>query len=93
MLLICAKELSLATSSNKAVRLALKIINTFVTLNNNAAEELGTPLNLSISIVKKSAEKLQELTVYENNVKLLSVNKGKKKYLKRIRSCTRPVCL
>ncbi len=76
------KELSLATSSNKAVRLALKIINTFVTLNNNAAEELGTPLNLSISIVKKSAEKLQELTVYENNVKLLSVNKGKKKYLK-----------
>lgn len=76
------KELSLATSSNKAVRLALKIVNAFVTLNNNVTEELGVPLNLSISIVKKSAENLQELTVYENNVKLLAVNKGKKKYLK-----------
>ncbi len=76
------KELSLATSSNKAVRLALKIINTFVSLNKNVTEELGVPLNLSISIVKKTSENLQELMVYENNVKLLSVNKGKQKYLK-----------
>lgn len=76
------KELSLATSSNKAVRLALKIINAFVSLNSKIMNELGIPLNLSVSIMKKTAENLQELTVYENNVKLLSVNKGKKKYLK-----------
>lgn len=76
------KELSLATSSNKAVRLALKIVNAFVSLNSKIMEELGVPLNLSVSIVKKSAENLQELTVYENNVKLLTVNKGVKKYLK-----------
>lgn len=76
------KELSLATSSNKAVRLALKIVNAFVSLNSKIMDELGVPLNLSVSIVKKSAENLQELTVYENNVKLLTVNKGRKKYLK-----------
>lgn len=76
------KELSLATSSNKAVRLALKIVNAFVSLNSKIMDELGVPLNLSVSIVKKAAENLQELTVYENNVKLLTVNKGRKKYLK-----------
>ncbi len=76
------KELSLATSSNKAVRLALKIVNAFVSLNTNITEELGVPLNLSVSILRKASENLQELTVYENNVKLLTVNKGVKKYLK-----------
>ncbi len=76
------KELSLATSSNKAVRLAIKVVNAFVSLNTKIMEELGVPLNLSVSIVKKSAENLQKLFVYENNVKLLTVNKGVKKYLK-----------
>lgn len=78
---IC-KELSLATSSNKAVRLALKIVNAFVSLNSNIMEELGIPLNLSVSIVKKTSEDLQELFVYENDVKLLTINKGVKKYLR-----------
>lgn len=76
------KELSFATSSNKAVRLALKIVNAFVSLNTKVKEELGTPLNLSVSIHKKNAENLQELIVYKNNVKLLTTNKGNKKYLK-----------
>lgn len=76
------KELSFATSSNKAVRLAIKLVNAFSALNSNVMEEFGVPLNLSVAIYKKSAEKLQELTVYENNVKLLTVNKGTKKYLK-----------
>ncbi len=76
------KELSLATSSNKAIRFALKTINAFVNLNKNIIEELAIPLNLSLTIVKKSAENLQELTEHENNVKLLTINKSKKKYLK-----------
>ncbi|MCM1073940.1 MAG: hypothetical protein NC334_09050 [Bacteroides sp.] len=76
------KELSFATSSNKAIRLALKIVNAFVSLNTKVMEELGTPLNLSVSINKKSAENLQELTIHENNVKLLTTSKGTKKYLK-----------
>ena len=76
------KELSFATSSNKAIRLAIKIINAFVSLNTKIIDELGIPLNLSVSINKKSAEQLQELTIYENNVKLLTNTKGTKKYLK-----------
>lgn len=76
------KELSLPTSSNKAVRLALKIINTFAELNINIIEELGTPLNLTINIIKKDAERLQEYINFESNVKLLTVKKGTKKYLR-----------
>lgn len=76
------KELSFTTSSNKAVRLALKIVNAFTGLNSNILEELGTPLNLTLTIIKKQAEQLQELTVYENNVKPLVIKKDLKKYLK-----------
>lgn len=76
------KELSFATSSAKAVRLALKILNAFVDSNTKILEELGTPLDLSLTIVKKSSEKLQELELVENNVKLLTVKKNAKKYLK-----------
>ena len=76
-----SKELSFATSSNKAVRLGLKIVNAFSELNNNIRESLGTPLNLTLTIVKKSAEQLQELTVQDNNVKLLNIKKTDKKYL------------
>ena len=76
------KELSFATSSEKAVRLAIKLINTFAELNNNIIEQLGCPLNLTLTIVKKSSEKLQEYTVSENNVKLLNVKKNNKIYLK-----------
>lgn len=76
------KELSFATSSNKAVRLALKLVNAFVGLNANILEELAVPLNLTATIVKKSSEELQSLSVYENNVKPLSIKKEGKKYLK-----------
>ena len=76
------KELSFATSSNKATRFALKMLNSFVGLNKNIQEEFSTPLNLTISIIKKSAPELQELTVYESNVKPLVLGKKTKKYLK-----------
>lgn len=78
------KELSFPTSSNKATRLALKISNAFVNLNSNIMEELAIPLNLTITIIKKPAEKLLELTTYENNVKPLTIKKNSKKYLKGI---------
>ena len=78
------KELSFPTSSNKATRLALKIANAFVNLNTKVIEELAIPLNLSITIIKKPAEKLLELTTYENNVKPLTIKKDAKKYLKGI---------
>ena len=75
------KELSFATSSNKAARLAIKVVNAFSELNNNIVEELSSPLNLSLTIVKKSSENLQDLIEYENNVKLLKNKKSNKKYL------------
>ncbi len=76
------KELSFPTSSEKAVRLALKISNAFINLNSKVQEELGSPLNLNITIVKKMGENLQDLPCYESNVKLLTVKKNQKKYLK-----------
>ena len=76
------KELSLATSSNKAIRLALKIVNSLVGLNNNILQELGVPLNISLTIIKKSAESLQKLMTCENNVKPLNIKKDSKRYLK-----------
>lgn len=75
------KELSFATSSNKAVRLALKIINAFVELNSNIIEELATPLNLKLSILKKKPEELLEKPVIESNIKLLTIKKNEKRYL------------
>lgn len=77
-----SKELSFATSSNKAVRLALKIVNAFVDLNANIIEELSLPLNLTLTIVKKRADKLLNLENYENNVKPLTLTKKEKKYLR-----------
>ena len=76
------KELSLATSANKAIRQALKIINSFVDVNSKIIEEFSFPLNLNISICKKNADKLQEFTHIENNVKLLNIKKDNKKFLK-----------
>jgi len=76
------KELSLATSANKAVRLALKIINAFTGLNSNVIDELTVPLNLNITVIKKTSEKLLDLEIYENNVKLLATKKSSQKYLK-----------
>ncbi|MBO5739414.1 zinc ribbon domain-containing protein [bacterium] len=76
------KELSFSTSSNKAIRLALKIINAFVDLNSNIINELSIPLKMSLTIIKKSSEELLDLTTYENNVKPLIIKKDLKKYLK-----------
>ena len=76
------KELSLATSSNKAIRLALKIVNAFVDTNAKILEELALPLNLNITIYKKNSEKLQHTTIFENNVKLLNIKKTDKKFLR-----------
>ena len=76
------KELSLPTSVNKAVRLAIKIANAFSDLNLRVIDELGTPLRLNIIITKKNAENLLKETNVENNVKLLNVKKEEKTYLK-----------
>ena len=76
------KELSFPTSSNKAVRFSIKLANAFADLNAKIIEELGTPLNLNITIVKKSAEELLSKSSFESNVKLLEVKKDDKKFLK-----------
>ena len=76
------KELSFATSSNKAVRFSLKLINAFTGVNNNILGEFGTPLNMVVTITRKTAEELQNQKIYENNVKPLSIKKTDKKYLK-----------
>lgn len=76
------KELSFPTSANKATRLALRIINAFSELNSKVIEELSTPLKLNITIIKKSSEELLDKTTVDTNVKLLSVKKNEKRYLK-----------
>lgn len=76
------KELSFPTSVNKACRLALKLINTFTDLNLKVMEELGTSLNLNITISKKASENLLENIEVENKVKLLTSKKSDKRYLK-----------
>ena len=75
------KELSFATSSNKAVRFSLKLINAFTNLNKNILEEFGLPLNLVLSITKKLPEELQIKKVYESSVKPLNIKKNSKRYL------------
>jgi len=76
------KELSFSTSANKATRLALKLINSFVGLNTNIINQFSIPLNLTITITKKKIEELQILPVFENNVKPLNLNKSQKPHLK-----------
>ncbi|MBR1776480.1 zinc ribbon domain-containing protein [bacterium] len=76
------KELSFATSVDKAVRLALKVINSFASINLKSIEELGTPLKLSVTIVKKNAEDLLKNITLDNNVKLFTVKKDEKRYLR-----------
>ena len=76
------KELSFPTSSNKAVRLAIKIVNAFVELNMNLMSELDVPLGLKLSIVKKSSEELQDFVVYDTNVKQLTIKKQENTHLR-----------
>ena len=76
------KELSFPTSVNKAIRLSIKIVNAFTDLNNRVINELGVPLKLNLTIVKKKAEDLLKENSVESNVKLLNVKKDEKPYLK-----------
>lgn len=76
------KELSFSTSAHKALRLAIKIVNAFVGLNENVIENFGFPLGLNLTIIKKTGEDFQELTNYKNNIKALNLRKNQKKYLK-----------
>ena len=76
------KELSFATSANKAVRFALKIANALSSLNLKVVEEFAIPLKLNISITKKLAVNLLKNSYINNNVKLLTVKKDENKYLK-----------
>ena len=79
------KELSFASSSNKAVRMALKIVNSYVNPNTKVQEEFGIPLNLKLSIIRKTSEQLLDLTTYKTSVKPLIIKKNSKKYLKGIK--------
>ncbi len=76
------KELSFTTSASKAVRFAIKLINAYVNLNLNLLDNFVTPLDLTITIVKKRAEELQELNLFENNIKTLTLKKNMQKYLR-----------
>lgn len=76
------KELSFASSVNKAVRLSLKVLNAFSGLNSRLQEELGSPLKISILIQQKRAEDLLTNKLLENNVKPLMLKKCEKKHLK-----------
>lgn len=77
------KELSFPTSVNKAVRLSIKILNSFAGLNTRLQEELGTPLKITLTINMKKAEELLVNKSVESNVKLLTTSKkDEKKYLK-----------
>ncbi len=76
------KELSFPTSAQKAVRLAIKIMSAFSELNANVIEQLGSPLRLNITIIKKQSEDLLKNITIDSNVKLLTVKKNEKKYLK-----------
>lgn len=76
------KELSFATSVNKAVRLSIKILNAFASLNLKVMNELATPLKLNLTIIKKNSEELLSNKTQESNVKLLTVKKDEKRYLK-----------
>ena len=76
------KELSFATSVNKAVRLALKIATVFTGLNVNLIEQFGTSLKLTITIVRKSAEELLVNKSFESNVKLMVLKSEDKKYIR-----------
>ncbi len=76
------KELSFVSSVNRAVRLSLKILNTFAGLNLRLQEQLGCPLKISIVIQKKDAENLLVNKSLENNVKPLTFKKDDKKYIR-----------
>lgn len=76
------RELSFATSSFKALRFAVKILNVFSNLNLRIQHELGCSLKLNIVIQKKDAEELLLNKPIKNNVKVLTKKKNQQMYLK-----------
>ncbi len=76
------KELSFATSVDKAVRTALKLVTAFAGLNLNMIEQLGTSLKMDITIIQKTSDKLLEYQPLESNIKMIVTNAKNKKYLK-----------
>jgi len=76
------KELSFASSVDKAVRTALKLITAFAGLNLNMIEQLGTSLKMDITIIQKTSDRLLEHQQLESNIKMIVTNAKNKKYLK-----------
>ena len=76
------RELSFATSVNKAVRLALKLVTAFTELNINLIAQLATPLKLNITIIRKKAEDLLVNKSFESNVKLMVLKNEDKKFIR-----------
>ena len=76
------RELSFATSVNKAIRLSLKVITAFSSLNVNLIDQFGIPLKLTITIMKKTAEELLQNKSITSNVKLMILKSQTQKHLK-----------
>ena len=76
------KELSFATSVNKAIRFSLRLVTAFAGLNLKLTEQLGTSLKLTLTIMKKQAEELLVNKAVESNVKLMIIKHQVKKYLR-----------
>ena len=76
------KELSFSTSSNKAARLAIKVLNAFTNLNLNIIQEFSTPLNVTLTIIKKNIDELQKQPQVITGVKSLNLKKTIKPHLK-----------
>lgn len=75
------RELSFQTSVNKAVRLSLKIATAFAGLNTNIIDQLGIPLKLVITIIRKNSEDFLVNKSIQRNVKLMIVKNDCKKHL------------
>ena len=75
------KELSFPTSTDKAVRLALKLVRAFSGLNTNIIDQFGTSLKMKVMIIKKSATELLVNKSFESNVKLMVKKVENVKYL------------
>lgn len=76
------KELSFASSVDKAVRTALKLVTAFSGINLNMIEQLGSSLKMDVTIIKKTSDTLLEHQQLESNIKMIVSTAKNKKYLK-----------
>ena len=76
------RELSFQTSVNKAVRLGLKIVTAFSSINSKLIEQFNSPLKLTITIIRKNAEELLVNKSIDSNVKLMILKNEEKPFLK-----------